>query len=377
MGRIASDAATGASYAYGPARVEVRADAPDLLHWLDDFFLPGCARSPGRAGDPRVTVVGPDDPEALTADRAVIDEGPQPCFALDQSVVSHPSGRTRDGIRVIDDGQYGTRSLLGRDGVTVVRTDPAPRSRAGVMRVVRELVTAQAVADGQVQLHAALLERDGRAVVIAGPKEAGKTTLVARLAGLGVAALAANDRVLLAADDRGGWQAHAVGTIVSIRPGTRELLPALRGAFPDVASPAHLTDTELAAAGTGPAADDARVRVSPAQFARAIGARRAGGGRVARIVLLGVDRQLDGYRLRPLATDPAARALRRAEYGSRPDGLPRTVFEDWLGVAPHPAAEAWPALARAVPVSTLAVGPRTLLDDACAVTLADLLLADD
>ena len=376
MGQIASDAAIGASYAYGPARVEVRADAPDLVHWLDDFFLPGCSRSPVRAGDPRVTVVGANDPEALTHAGTVTDAGRQPCFALDRGVVSHPSGRTRDGVLVVDDGQYGTRSLLTRDGVTVVRTDPAPRSRAGVMRVVRELVTAQAVTDGQVQLHAALLERDGRVAVIAGPKEAGKTTLVARLAGLGVAALAANDRVLLASDDRGAWQAHAVGTIVSIRPRTRELLPALRDAFPDVASPAHLTDAELAAAGTRPAPADARVKVSPAQFANAIGARRAGGGRIARIVLLAVDPQLDGYRLRPLATDPAGRALRRAEYGNRPDGLPRTVFEDWLGVAPPSASDVWPALAHALPVSTLAVSPRVLHDDACAAALADLLFAD-
>ena len=377
-GRTASAAAIERAYAFGPARVAVRSDAPDLMRWLDDFFFPGCSRSMSRPGDPRVTVVAADDPGVRAAvDGIVTDAGPQPCFALDRGVVFHPAGRTSAGLLVVDDEQYGTRSLLTPDGVTVVRTDSAPRSRAGVMRVVRELVTARAVADGQVQLHAGALERDGRVVVIAGPKEAGKTTLVARLAGLGVAALAANDRVLLAPDGPHGWQAHAVGTIVSIRPGTRELLPTLRDAFPDVASPAHLTDAELADAGSRSAPAGARVKVTPAQFARALGAARAGGGRIARIVLLAVDRELDGYHLHPLASDATAHALRCVAYGNRPDGLPRTVFEDWLGVAPAPATEVWPALAAAVPVSALTVGPRVLHDDTCAAALADLVFADD
>ena len=71
------------------------------------------------------------------------------------------------------------------------------------MRVVRELVTAGALADGsRVELHASALAHDGRIIVLAGPKEAGKTTLMARLASVGKFAIAGNDRLLVTAIDR-------------------------------------------------------------------------------------------------------------------------------------------------------------------------------
>jgi hypothetical protein len=264
----------------------------------------------------------------------------------------------------------------------VLRDDPAPRTRSSVMRVVRELATAQALADGsRVQLHAAALEHDGRLVVLAGPKEAGKTTLTIRLASIAGLAIAGNDRILLSPPgERGGaWRVRPVPTIVSVRAGTRERLAGHFDDLPAIPSPAHLTARELDArpGEHAPADTTERVRLSPAQFARAAGVRLCGEAPFAQVLLISVDSTLDGYDLATCAREKARAHLDTVRYGSRTDGSPRTIFEKWLGVTRPPDADraCLDELADAVPISTLRVGPRVLDDDALARALVEDVVA--
>ncbi|MFN8027390.1 MAG: hypothetical protein U0W40_13855 [Acidimicrobiia bacterium] len=205
-------------------------------------------------------------------------------------------------------------------------------------------------------------------VLLAGPKEAGKTTLVARLAQRGW-----RDRGQRPASSSttagSAWTACPIGTVVSVRGGTRERVPALAGPFPDVRSPAHLTVAELAALPPAAPTDDpaGRITLSPAQFAHALGAARSGGGTVAALVLLAVDPTVDGYAIARLDASAAALRLAAVEYGDRPEGLPRTVYEEWLGVAhPRPMSrDGGPRARHRVPVLTLTTGPTSSHDSAC------------
>lgn len=296
------------------------------------------------------------------------DLGPQPCFALDQHVLEHPASRS-EGALVVRDTQYGARYFLGPDSVTVSRDDPAPRSRAAVMRVVRELATARALADGsRLQLHAAALEHEGKLIVLAGPKRSGKTTLALRLAACGRLAIVGNDRLLLTPSPAhpGAWAVRGIPTVVSVRPGTRAQL----GMFDDIPaapSPAHLTVAELDAQARqhAPYEPGARVKVSLAQFARAAGVPLAGDGTLSHVLILAVDHDLDGFGIEPCRGVVARASLETVRYGSRPDGTPRTVFEEWLGVTrpSHSDRLRLDDLVGSVPVSTLTVGPAVLRDD--------------
>ncbi len=253
------------------------------------------------------------------------------------------------------------------------------------MRVIRELATARALADGsRLQLHASALEHDGRIIVLAGPKEAGKTTLVARLASVGKLAIAGNDRLLVtpSVDTSSGWRVRPVPTVVSVRPGTQALLPGLFDDIPAVPSPAHLTMRELeAVAGR---ARSARSRSSPEAVTGPVRAARsvspcAGEGELARVLLISVDPALDGFVDRAVSLPPLARPrLDAVRYGSRTDGTPRTLFEEWLGVARPPGADRvlLDRLAESVAVSALRVGPRVLHDDGVAAELLGRVLAD-
>jgi hypothetical protein len=95
------------------------------------------------------------------------------------------------------------------------------------------------------------------------------------------------------------------------------------------------------------------------------------------VLLVSVDSTLDGYDFRSCTRTQARAELDTVRYGSRRDGTPRTIFEEWLGVTrpPHADRERLDELADTVPVGTLRVGPRVLDDDALAAALLEEIVA--
>jgi hypothetical protein len=112
-------------------------------------------------------------------------------------------------------------------------------------------------------------------------------------------------------------------------------------------------------------------------LARAAGVSVGRGGDLHSVLLLAVDPALDGYSLEPSGPDRARAELDAIRYGSRRDGNPRTVFEEWLGVRrPAGADDALlDELASSTSVRHLRVGPRVLHDDALATELLDAVVA--
>jgi hypothetical protein len=204
-----SSAARPSGYSLAGSGVVVESDDASLVRWLDEFLTPGfepfCA-------DDAPTVVVSSGPRSRALRDSAESLGARPCFALDREVDEQLVYRC-DGAVVVTDARYGTSYRIEPDVIRVLRDDDTLRSRGSVMRVVRELATAQALADGsRLQLHASALEHGGRVFVFAGPKQAGKTTLVTRLASLGSVAIAGNDRLLLSPprDDPRSWSVRQV-----------------------------------------------------------------------------------------------------------------------------------------------------------------------
>lgn len=109
------------------------------------------------------------------------------------------------------------RVLVGRD---------CGRLRVLLMRIVRELALLQALQHGDLFLHAAAVVSGVGGVLIAGPKEAGKTTMLLDFLRSGGARFLANDRVMV---DLTGASAIARGvpTIIKVRPGSLDYLSGL------------------------------------------------------------------------------------------------------------------------------------------------------
>ena len=213
----------------GTVAVRVEVGAPDVADWLTEFFEPWI--------QPLHSVPRPDATIRVIADGRV-PRRPEPdardefaAWALDTRLVALPGCRTGDGLTLFDREFDCVYILRGDSQVDVLGTAGARGLRLGAMRVVREILTsrwlARGNAHGRLDIHGAAFATAGRAVIVAGPKGAGKTTLVSYALSSTRAGLVSNDRVLV--DLAPVPSAFGVPTLVSARRHTLRLFPRLVG----------------------------------------------------------------------------------------------------------------------------------------------------
>jgi len=224
---FASPARWSCRFTHGQASVTLRADRTELLTSAA-ATLYSYARTEAVAS--RWTIELYTDvlldrvaAEALFASGAAQDIGPR----LQARSITMPGGRAfwiRDRA-----------TLVQLDHVSGVITVHCGDLDAGVFfaaRLVRQAMTAQLLEHDAVYAHAAALVHDGRGLVIAGPKGAGKTTTLLSALRLVGGDFVTNDRLLLRRDEGGGtvgyaWPMHLRATVDTLRavPGMRRFLP--------------------------------------------------------------------------------------------------------------------------------------------------------
>jgi hypothetical protein len=364
-------------YTFAEASVAVECRPPSVARWLDEFLTPAFERRAG-TGEPQVRVAQ-DGYEALLESRPSTLPDVEACFALDTEVVHHPAWRL-DGTTVMHDEKFECFYLIDESDVRVVTHRKSIRPRVGSMRVIRELATASALTDAsRFQLHAAAVEVDGRAVLIAGSKGAGKTTLLAYLASSTGAAVVTNDRALLSRTAR-GYEVRGVPTIVSVRPSTPALLPhVFRDAVPAVPQPAHLTRAEWDAARAREGFFDVsnRLKLSLPQLARLLGVGLAARAPVGAVVFPESSPRPVGPVVIPLSAAEAEQRLYAARFGLSARKSSPTVFERMARrVRPAGADQAvLSELAAVVPCFRVGLHADAYRDAAAAVALLSPVLA--
>ena len=215
------------SYGLLETTVNLTSDAAYVLDWVDEFLIPSLERRDGNTPDYTVELRLDDARyHDFCATRPAGQSSLAACFALDQEVVYHPYWIS-DGLTVVQDEKYEVFYVLSGSRVEIVGRRGVGRLRMATMRVVRELVLARTMADERrLLLHAASLQVADHALLLAGPKGSGKSTLLCYIAASTGSRIFANDRSLLSFSDR-GTEVRGIPTIVSIRPGTRDLMPGL------------------------------------------------------------------------------------------------------------------------------------------------------
>ena len=170
-------------------------------------------------------------PEALARalDGAVATGAAAACFTLDNGGGEWALYRSADGEIALDD--TGTVALAVSERPTspirvLGQADDGPL-RLAALRVVRELITAQAYARDAISLHASAVAAPDRSVTLfVGGKGAGKTTRLLLSLSRPDTSFVANDRVLLRLDE-GTYRVHGLPTIVALRAPTLALFPDL------------------------------------------------------------------------------------------------------------------------------------------------------
>ena len=308
--------------AYGPLVIAARCADPAPLAWLSEFL--------GASFDVASPSAPPDHVLTLGFGPLPADPGGFPdeteCFSLDGSFVRHPARRGPDGSLEFRDEGAGIRySVRGRD-VAVLAPADGPAARLAILRVVRELATADALRRGHLHLHASAVAVGERLVAFAGPRGSGKTTLLLHALLCGGTRYVANDRVFV--DLRGDPPAaRGMPTIVSLREETI-------ARFPDFARRLHASacarDRTLAEA-EARRTPDWRPHLTPAQLLALARAQPLGAGALHAAVFPAFATDIGRFDLRPLEADEAAERLRRSLLLA---ALPERPAEAFAGGAP-------------------------------------------
>lgn len=324
----------------GDLPVTVHADPDAIAH--QRHYLP--AYLPGRAGDRTVPGI-----------ELTILHGAAAHALLDTAhrITAHPARRiehipgvilresTADGRRwytverdTVEDRPEAFAVLADGPRIVLAERTPSRPGYARPLRLIREamLRTYEDHAHGIV-MHAAGADLSGLGVLVCGPRNAGKTTLLTELCGAG-AALLSNDRVILTPDhdrathtgasggDRVGMT--AVPLPVPLARGTLDATPRLLHALPALARrpPARLP----AVFGT-----PIKAAFSPAEYTAALGTTMRASARLGAVLVPALDDTATAPAARALTPREAETALTQAcftphdEFWIRPWLIPRTI----------------------------------------------------
>lgn len=335
-------------FSFDSLAVSVSSDEPADLDWLRDFLGPSFrVRSPAEeAPIAGRTIALRSDAElhaALTTSLASASERAT-AFAMDDGTVELPVFRLGES-RVAWDAAFASfYRMTSPRSVEVVDRPPAGtahrseprRARGALMRVVREWAMNAVRSGGGVPLHASGIARSGGAVLFAGAKRAGKTTLTAAcLMDRAPWGLLANDRIVLARHGD-GWRCRGMASIVSVRPASLEIVPGLGdrlrlavggGTFArldEPAPPAPLVD--------------GRIGLGPDRFATALGSKLVGEASLRAIAFPSIDPDVRGIEWRPLAAAESAARLQAALFAAAAPQARSELFEE-ASAPPFPRDE--------------------------------------
>lgn len=303
--------------------IDVSSDHDADLIWLQNFLGPSYQRveSPAEPTGCRVGLRADpawnDRRQAWERERGAGHQGDVLAHVLDGTDLHLPCIRQADGTLLAWEEQFSCFYQQDAEGACTLLQPVGPprprRQRLVLMRAVREFVLHHELRSGALALHAAGLVQGNRAVLFAGPRRAGKTTLLSACLGLVPdLQLLANDRVMVSSQGH-GWRCRGMATAVSVRREGEHLLPELHRRLL-----AHALGPE---AGPGePKArefqQDDRLILSPGQFCGGLGVSMAPESSLAAIMLPRIEpaaRRLRWQRMRP---ENAAAVMSRALFGA-------------------------------------------------------------
>jgi hypothetical protein len=297
----------------------VRVDGvDDDLAWLHEFLAPAFVARDGGDADWHVQLVSDATALARLQAHTAGARGLVSWLVLDRGPVRLPAWSDgAGGLLVRDDGAGAAYRIDAEQQRLDIVCAPHERTRrTALMKAVRELAMSSAWTPDSLVLHAAACADARGALLIAGPKRAGKSSLLLHLLRAPGMRLLSNDRVVV---DCGTapFAAHGMPTIVSLRHGTVEQLCATAA---DASAPFRYGYTRtLAEAEASPPPTDSSPRpinVSPAQLSRLLGVDMIGSAVPLALLLPRVDPQAAGIGLRRLDAETAAAHLADVSFGA-------------------------------------------------------------
>lgn len=341
--------------AYGPVTIALGSSDAAAAEWLMEVLQPSFAPTVQEA-DWHVWVSNAQDAYAALRARRPLDAAPRACFALDQEVLSLPAWSTDDGVTVADS----ERSCFLRITPFQVDVFGDPRTRRWrftSMWVCQE-IAATRLRRTQLDIHAASVEAAGRAILIVGPKGAGKTTLSLHLLRSGRCRMMANDRAFVGRDAV-SVVVRGMPTAVKVHQPTLTEFPELRRGLPPVDRPYLHTLDDLTNAIIGDVMPEStEFALSPTQLAHQFRVESLGSAPLGAIVFPHIRTDVTGWAAERLDLKEVSAQVLANLYGGPSARRGSTIFEDVDGGRSFPSRRLADELADAAPGYRLTLGQR-------------------
>ena len=313
-------------FGFASLGIRVQTDDDSHLRWLAEFIGPHFEVRCGTATHTCCVRLVEDAGRYHAALGAGPAHGALDALALDAGPLTLPRWRGAES-RLFD----ARRSLFYEVAVvpcltvTIVSAPGNRDVRSALSSVVRELATNHAQRAGDLLLHASAFAVDGRGVVIAGPKKAGKTTLLVHALHRGSPEYVSNDRVLITAE--ASVRAIGVPTVVRLRRGTLDLFPALARSL-EASGYEHRLTLDEAADHREPrsVSPSGARRVTHAQLCRVLDVRARAECAVAALVFPRITEEPGAFTVRRLAPADVVARLEGALFGVRGGRSTSDVF---------------------------------------------------
>ena len=324
--------------------LDLRSDDAAAAGWLAEVLQPWFAPTRQEA-EWRVAISSCPDAYAEWACQGRSKICQRACFAFDQQLLLLPTW-SEDRRVVVADAERSCFLTLAPSDVRVFGDPGTRRWRMDCLWVFCE-IAATRLRRTWADMHAAAVEHGGRAMLISGPKNSGKTTLLLHLLRSGLCRPIANDRAFVGCT-QDSCEVRGMPTAVKIRPDTLAEFPELTRGLSGVTRPYLYSLDELAAM---PGKDGGRLdedfALSPAQFARRLQVDPAASAPLGAIVFPSIDTGLDGWTVERLHPREVSEAIRANRYGP-PGQRTATIFEDLIGDA-SPSPRLPESIAESIP----------------------------
>lgn len=345
--------------AFGPGpSFSLASNDPPAIDWLTEFFGPALTPAEG-AADWRLTVSSSAGDHAALRTRRPADAEPRPCFALDQRLISMAAWSDGEQLMVADE----KRSCMLRalpPAIEIVGDPGSRRWRFTLVLILYELVATR-FSRGHLELHAAAVEASDRAIVLIGPKLAGKTTLSLHLLRSGRWRAIANDRVF-AGEEAGTLTARGVPTPVKIRPTTLADFPELHRGLPWIERPYLYSVAELEEQTGAVAPAGEELLLAPAQVAHRLGVEPMASAPIAALLFPQVRVDAEGWALERLRPEEVSAEILANLYAGVSRRAASTLFADLDGGRSLPSGGLAAELAESLPGYRIVLG-RGAYDD--------------
>lgn len=358
---------------FGPMSVALTSDDCAAANWLAEVLQP-CFAPTTQIADWHVELSSRKEAHADLCGRRPLNATPRACFAHDTRVISLPAWS--DGATAVALADDERRCfLVVRPSRIDLFGDPASRRWRFTSMCVLQEIAATRLRRTALDVHAAAVEAAGRAILIVGPKGAGKTTLSLHLLRSGRCRSIANDRVFAGAAGS-SFDVRGVPTAVKLHPPMIAEFPELRrGLPPHVERPYLYSLDELARA--SPAEEDAgpaEIALSPPQLMRQMNVEALGSAPLGAVVFPEIRSDVDAWAVERLEPRDVSGEIWANLYGCRSGARAPTVFEEVGGGSSVPSRSLADALSESVPGHRIVLGRHAYDEPAFAARLLDVLL---